>query len=174
MRPSAPRPPSPPKTRNSSRTTSKNSKNLIAAKQEVDLLNKELARKIETQSSELAEVRRSLEQSRRFLETKYNYENIVGQSPAMRAVFRLLDRTTDSDVPVLILGESGTGKELVARAIHFNGPRKHNAFISENASSISESLFESELFGHAKGAFTGAFRRPQGPVRTRRQGHAVP
>jgi len=135
---------------------------LLAAKQEVELLNKELARKLEHQSSELAEIRRSLEQSRRFLETKYNYENIIGQSQAMRAIFRLLDRTTDSDVPVLVLGESGTGKELVARAIHFNGPRKHNAFISENASSITESLFESELFGHTKGAFTGAFADRKG------------
>ncbi len=140
----------------------KKQEKLLAAKQEVDLLNKELARKIEHQSSELAEVRRSLERSRRVLETKYNYENIVGQSPAMRAIFRLLDRTTDSDVPVLVLGESGTGKELVARAIHFNGPRKHNAFISENASSISESLFESELFGHTKGAFTGAIADRKG------------
>jgi len=134
----------------------KKQEKLLAAKDEVELLNKQLAKKVQRQSNELAAVRRSLEQSQLYLETKYNYENIVGRSEALQRVFRLLDRTTETDVPVLIQGESGTGKELVARAIHFNGPRKNDAFISENASSISETLFEAELFGHVKGAFTGA------------------
>ena len=129
---------------------------LLAAKEEVETLNRQLSEKIQRQSSELAAVRRSLEQSRQYLETKYNYENIIGRSEQIQQLFHLLDRTTETDVPVLIQGESGTGKELVARAIHFNGPRKGHPFISENASSISETLFESELFGHVRGAFTGA------------------
>jgi transcriptional regulator with GAF, ATPase, and Fis domain len=129
---------------------------LLAAKEEVEILNQQLSEKVQRQSRELAAARRSLEQSRQYLETKYNYENIIGRSEPVQQLFRLLDRTTETDVPVLIQGESGTGKELVARAIHFNGPRKSQPFISENASSISETLFESELFGHVKGAFTGA------------------
>jgi len=135
---------------------------LLAAKEEVEALNQQLSEKVQRQSSELAAVRRSLEQSRQYLETKYNYENIIGRSERIQQLFHLLDRTTETDVPVLIQGESGTGKELVARAVHFNGPRKSQPFISENASSISETLFESELFGHVKGAFTGAIADHKG------------
>ena len=135
---------------------------LLAAKEEVEALNQQLSEKVQRQSSELAAVRRSLEQSRQYLETKYNYENIIGRSERIQQLFNLLDRTTETDVPVLIQGESGTGKELVARAVHFNGPRKSQPFISENASSISETLFESELFGHVKGAFTGAIADHKG------------
>ena len=74
----------------------------------------------------------------------------------MRELFFLLDRVTDSDVPVYIKGESGSGKELAARAIHFNGPRNEGSFVTENCAAIPETLFESELFGHMRGSFTGA------------------
>ncbi|NJN14339.1 MAG: sigma 54-interacting transcriptional regulator [Planctomycetes bacterium] len=88
--------------------------------------------------------------------TKYSYERIIGRSAAMRELFFLLDRVTDSDVPVYLRGESGVGKELAARAIHYNGPRAKAPFVTENCAAIPEALFESELFGYLKGAFTGA------------------
>jgi transcriptional regulator with GAF, ATPase, and Fis domain len=89
-------------------------------------------------------------------ETRYRYDRIIGRSEPIRDLLRLVDRVTASDVPVLIVGESGTGKELVARAMHENGPRARRAFVSENCASVPEPLLESTLFGHVKGAFTGA------------------
>jgi Nif-specific regulatory protein len=83
----------------------------------------------------------------------------------MRELFFLLDRVTESDVPVYLSGESGVGKELAARAIHFNGPRGKGPFVTENCAAIPESLFESELFGHLKGSFTGAVADKSGLFR---------
>ena len=87
---------------------------------------------------------------------KYDYSNIITASPKMFEIFRVLDKVSDSAVPVLILGESGTGKELIAGAIHSNGPRSKKEFVSENCAAIPMNLMESEFFGHVKGAFTGA------------------
>jgi DNA-binding NtrC family response regulator len=84
------------------------------------------------------------------------YADIIGSSPPMQKIFATIDRVAHTDANVLILGENGTGKELIARAIHRNSPRKNESFVSVDLGSITETLFESELFGHKKGAFTDA------------------
>jgi nitrogen regulation protein NR(I) len=86
-------------------------------------------------------------------------DRIVGQTPGMQDVYKAIGRVAPLDVPVLVLGESGTGKELVARAIYQHSPRQHGPFLAINCAAIPEGLLESELFGHEKGAFTGADRR---------------
>lgn len=93
---------------------------------------------------------------RQQLRGKYKFDNIIGNSPAMQQVFTRMERIINTDSTILILGESGTGKELVAKAIHFNSPRKDKAFIAINCGAIPADLLESELFGHVRGAFTGA------------------
>lgn len=96
------------------------------------------------------------------VEERFKFGNLVGRSPAMRAVYDLVDKVKDSRVAVLITGESGTGKELVASAIHYNSNRRSRPFIAQNCSAFSETLLESELFGHVRGAFTGALRDKPG------------
>ncbi|HEX4620974.1 MAG TPA: sigma 54-interacting transcriptional regulator, partial [Myxococcaceae bacterium] len=96
------------------------------------------------------------------LSDRYKFENIVGKSGPMMEVFRLLEKVCNSDSTVLINGESGTGKELVARAIHYNGPRKDKPFVVQNCSAFNDNLLESALFGHVKGSFTGALRDKKG------------
>lgn len=95
---------------------------------------------------------------------KSGYSGIFGQCPQMLQVFATIKKVASIDIPVLILGESGTGKEVVAKAIHERGIRKENNFIAINCGAIPENLLESELFGHEKGAFTGANSRVQGKV----------
>jgi two-component system response regulator HydG len=95
-------------------------------------------------------------------ETQARYGEIVGESRAMQTVFRWVERVARSDSTVMIYGESGTGKELVARAIHAGSPRREGPFIRVNCGALSESLLDSELFGHEKGAFTGAEKRRRG------------
>jgi DNA-binding NtrC family response regulator len=96
------------------------------------------------------------------LEKRYSFANIIGKSDRMQEIYELISDISDTDSTVLIQGESGTGKELIARAIHFNSPRKNKPFIVANCSAYSQNLLESELFGHEKGAFTGAIRRKAG------------
>jgi len=93
---------------------------------------------------------------RQQLRGRFSFDNIIGHSPAMQQVFSRLDKIVHTDSTILILGESGTGKELVARAIHFNGVRRDKPFVAINCGAIPADLLESELFGHVRGAFTGA------------------
>jgi len=90
------------------------------------------------------------------LKERYRFENIIGTSDKMQAIYNLIAKIADTDSTILIQGESGTGKELVARALHFNSARQHQPFVAINCSALPENLLESELFGHKKGAFTGA------------------
>ena len=87
---------------------------------------------------------------------RYRLDDMVGQSDAMQAIYRLIETAAKSDIPVLVQGETGTGKELAARAIHYNSRRKDQRFLSQNCATLSPELLQSELFGHKKGAFTGA------------------
>ncbi|MDP4173042.1 MAG: sigma-54 dependent transcriptional regulator [Bacteroidota bacterium] len=101
----------------------------------------------------LANENKSLRQR---LSAESGFQNIIGKSDSMKRVFDLIHRVSQTNSNVLIVGKSGTGKELVAKAIHYNGPRKDQIFLPVNCGAISENLIESELFGHKKGAFTGA------------------
>jgi serine/threonine-protein kinase PknK len=106
--------------------------------------------------AQLDVTRTQLEIARDGREMRFRYDEIAGRSEPMRELLHMVDRVTSSEVPVLVVGESGTGKELIARAMHANGPRGSRAFVSENCASVPETLLESTLFGHVRGAFTGA------------------
>ena len=99
---------------------------------------------------------------RRQLDKRFGFENIIGHSPQMQRVFDVLGQVASTTATVLILGESGTGKELVAQALHQNSDRKDRPFAAVNCAALSEGLIESELFGHVKGAFTGAVTHKEG------------
>jgi len=99
---------------------------------------------------------------RREIEREYSFAGMIGRSQKMQDLFDLVRSIAETDVTVLVQGETGTGKELIAKAIHYNGPRKANRFVSVNCGAISETLLESELFGHEKGAFTGAITQRKG------------
>jgi two-component system response regulator AtoC len=101
---------------------------------------------------------RELRQLREELRGTYSFANIISQSDSMKQVFKLVRQVADTDATVLILGETGTGKEMLAKAIHYNSSRKTKPFVVITCSALNESLLESELFGHEKGAFTGAQR----------------
>lgn len=99
---------------------------------------------------------------RREVEGQYGFENIIGQSPAMQRVFGLMAPVAQTDASVLLTGETGTGKDLVARALHYRGPRSRARFVAQNCGALPDTLLESELFGHKKGAFTGAHADKKG------------
>lgn len=96
---------------------------------------------------------------------QYDFEHIIGKSAAIKNVFEMIKAVADTESTVLISGKSGTGKELVAKAIHFNSRRKNKRFVAVNCGAISENLIESELFGHRKGAFTGAISDKEGFIK---------
>lgn len=94
--------------------------------------------------------------------SRYKYDNMIGKSKPMQSLYALLDKIKNADSTVLIQGENGTGKELIAKAIHYNSPRKDKAFVIQNCSAFNDNLLESELFGHVKGSFTGAIKDKKG------------
>ena len=106
-----------------------------------------------------------IKENRRLRDTvvsQYRFDNIIGKSKPMQDVFETIQKVAPSNATILIEGESGTGKELVAKSIHFNSPRRDKPFVAVNCSALAESLLESELFGHEKGAFTGAVAMKKG------------
>jgi DNA-binding NtrC family response regulator len=109
---------------------------------------------------------KSVRSENRRLQAKFSDEfafgNIIGQSQVMRRLYEVMVKVVDSDVPVLVTGESGTGKEVIANALHANGLRREKPFVVQNCSAFNDNLLESELFGHVKGAFTGAMRDKEG------------
>ncbi len=119
----------------------------------------------------LIKIRRGLEKSRERQELqrlraevaqKYTFQNLTGKSPAMQRVFALIAQIAETDTTILISGETGTGKELVAKAIHYNSGRRDQPFAGVNCAALAETLLESELFGHERGAFTGAIKQKLG------------
>ncbi len=123
---------------------------------QVEALNRRLEAELAAGREEISGIKVELRENREALAVRYDYRNIIGRTPRMLDLFRLIDRITDTTLPVVIQGESGTGKELVARALHSNGPRRAQPFVGENCAAIPETLLESTLFGYARGAFTGA------------------
>ena len=121
---------------------------------------------------EMEQMRAEVLRLRTELETTYRFGGIVGKSKNMQDVYALMERAAESDITVLLQGESGTGKELVSRLIHFNSQRKKGPFVAVNCAAIPETLIESELFGHERGAFTGAATRRIGQFE-RAQGGTV-
>jgi DNA-binding NtrC family response regulator len=99
---------------------------------------------------------------RQELQEKYGFHNIIGKSKRMQEIYRVIGKVAATDTTVLVYGQSGTGKELIARAIHFNSPRREKPFVPVDCAVLSENLLESELFGHVKGSFTGAITTKPG------------
>ena len=115
---------------------------------------------------EIAELKNKLADEKLYLEeeirTEYTFEEIVGESPALKRVLSQVETVATTDSSVLVLGETGTGKEVIARAIHDLSPRRERTFVKVNCAAIPTGLLESELFGHERGAFTGAIAQKVG------------
>ncbi len=134
---------------------------LKKSKDEVDNLNRDLQAMLIAKEVEPEQVNDLVKKGAR-PNLRFDYDRIVTRSSKMYQVFEMLDRVICTDISVLIQGESGTGKELVAQAIHYQGSRRDNPFISQNCAAIPPNLLESEFFGHVKGSFTGAVRDKKG------------
>jgi DNA-binding NtrC family response regulator len=121
---------------------------------QIDELEMRIARSLKQQTLEVENV--SL---RKQLDAKFGLENIIGQSPVMQEIFEVVQQVAPTRATILVLGESGTGKELIAKAVHQLSPRAQQAFVTVHCAALAPTLLESELFGHEKGAFTGAYER---------------
>ena len=132
--------------------------NLYYMQELVQLVGQE----IETFHSEISAREERINALNKELGVRYRYDNIIGKSKQMQDLYSLLDKIKNSDSTVMVSGENGTGKELIAKAIHYNSPRKEKAFLTVNCAAFNENLLDSELFGHIKGAFTGAVRDKKG------------
>lgn len=138
---------------------------LSVANAELAEAQQHLRELLDGRTEQLKRTRQKLRDARDTLYGHFGYQGLVGTSNAMRKVYALVDRVKDTDVPVLITGESGTGKEVVARAIHNASARSKSKMLGVNCGAIPENLLESELFGHVRGAFTGADRDRKGLIR---------
>lgn len=154
----------------SKRKVEESSERIEALNRELQAANEKLREQVSSQEIQLAEAQEQIAMLAKEEQPKYRYDKIVGSSPAVKNVLLMVDRAVESRVPVLIFGESGTGKELLARAIHYNSARKEKPFVAVNCGAIPQDLFESELFGHVKGAFTGADRDKPGLFETAQGG----
>ncbi|NQT97801.1 MAG: sigma-54-dependent Fis family transcriptional regulator, partial [Candidatus Marinimicrobia bacterium] len=121
--------------------------------------NRELTRKLNLANQQLRAENIILKEE---VEKHYSFDNIIGESAAIKQVYALMKKIIPTNTTVLITGETGTGKELVAQAIHYNGPRQENPFVAQNCAALPDTLLESILFGHQKGAFTDAIRDRKG------------
>ena len=135
---------------------------LEKSQEEVGRLNLRLEEKVRFQEAVIEQKTEELDRRQEQLEERYRFQNIIGRSRALEALFAIMQRVCQTHVPVLITGESGSGKELVARALHFSGPRRRQQFLSINCAALPDALLESELFGHEEGAFTDARRARKG------------
>lgn len=138
---------------------------LQQGKQLLSVIATMIARHVVNLETIRIEKERLREENRRLrgeLENRYNINNIIGNSNKMREVYQMISQVCRSNATVLVRGESGTGKELVAKSIHFNSPRRNKPFVAVNCSALAENLLESELFGHERGAFTGAVSMKKG------------
>jgi Nif-specific regulatory protein len=129
---------------------------------ELDMAYRELQLLDRGKDHLIKQTRNEIALLRQEVERHYRFDRIVGNSEQMSEVFKLCERAIDSDITVLIEGETGTGKELIARTIHYSGPRKNRPFVTQNCGGIPDTLLASELFGHERGAFTGALRDKKG------------
>jgi transcriptional regulator with GAF, ATPase, and Fis domain len=138
---------------------------LREANQQLELAQQRLRELLGDRTAKLKLARERLRETRDVLYGHFGYQGMVGTSAAMRAVYSLVDRLKDTDVPVLITGESGTGKEMAARALHASSAQRKGRFVAINCGAVPEHLLESELFGCVRGAFTGADRDRKGLLR---------
>lgn len=121
-----------------------------------------ISREIVTLHLEITSREERIKELNKELGSRYKYDNMIGKSKAMQSLYSLLDKIKSADSTVLIQGENGTGKELIAKSIHYNSSRKDKPFVIQNCSAFNDNLLESELFGHAKGSFTGAHKDKKG------------